>query len=315
MSTMRNTVQRRNHKERAQLHGREKWGILEKHKDYSLRAKDYNAKKAKLKRLQEKVRDRNPDEFNFGMLSSHTARQGRHGTGVRDSAAARGLSHDAIKLLKTQDAGYLRTQGERIRRQLGRLEEEVQVQVGIKAALGEKEEKKEAKTKGKNGRGGDDEFNGFDDDMDFDFDFGDEDDDDDADDNAGGKSRKVVFVEDRDEQKDLKRERLLRLEEEEDSQTDEDDDSFGQRKKQQQQKKSQKQIEAERQALVEARRARKLKKRATEARDNKIQALQKQYKEITAAARELDWQRGRMDNVVGGTNKNGVKWKIRERKR
>ncbi|RAH50274.1 rRNA-processing protein UTP11 [Aspergillus brunneoviolaceus CBS 621.78] len=312
MSTMRNAVQRRNHKERGQLQGREKWGILEKHKDYSLRAKDYNAKKAKLKRLQEKVRDRNPDEFNFGMLSSHTARQGRHGTGVRDSAAARGLSHDAIKLLKTQDAGYLRTQGERIRRQLGRLEEEVQVQQGIKAALGEKEEKKERKTKEK--KGGDDEFNGFDDDMDFDFDFGDEDDEED-DMISGGKSRKVVFAEDRDEQKDLKRERLLRLEEEEDdSESDEDDDSFGQRKKQQQ-RKSQKQVEAERQALVEARRARKMKKRATEARDNKIKALQKQYKEITAAARELDWQRGRMDNVVGGTNKNGVKWKIRERKR
>lgn len=32
MSSMRNAVQRRNHKERAQLEGREKWGILEKHK-------------------------------------------------------------------------------------------------------------------------------------------------------------------------------------------------------------------------------------------------------------------------------------------
>lgn len=32
MSSMRNAVQRRNHKERGQLGGREKWGILEKHK-------------------------------------------------------------------------------------------------------------------------------------------------------------------------------------------------------------------------------------------------------------------------------------------
>ena len=32
MSSMRNVVQRRNHKERAQPQGREKWGILEKHK-------------------------------------------------------------------------------------------------------------------------------------------------------------------------------------------------------------------------------------------------------------------------------------------
>jgi U3 small nucleolar RNA-associated protein 11 len=29
---MRNAVQRRNHRERAQLKEREKWGILEKHK-------------------------------------------------------------------------------------------------------------------------------------------------------------------------------------------------------------------------------------------------------------------------------------------
>lgn len=32
MSSMRNAVQRRNHRERGQLEGREKWGILEKHK-------------------------------------------------------------------------------------------------------------------------------------------------------------------------------------------------------------------------------------------------------------------------------------------
>ena len=32
MSSMRNAVQRRNHKERAQPREREKWGVLEKHK-------------------------------------------------------------------------------------------------------------------------------------------------------------------------------------------------------------------------------------------------------------------------------------------
>ncbi|TPR11103.1 CFEM domain family protein [Aspergillus niger] len=260
MSSMRNAVQRRNHRERGQLEGREKWGILEKHKDYSLRAKDYNTKKEKIKRLQEKVRDRNPDEFAFGMMSSSSARQGKHGAaGNRDSAAARGLSHDAIKLLKTQDAGYLRTVGERIRRQMEKLEEEVRLQDGMKEILdgdaGEDKKKEEDVMD--------------DDDMDFDFDFG----DDEVDQKKNKKSRKLVM------------------------------------------KKSRKQLEAERQALVEARRARKMKKRAAEARMNKLKALQKQYKEITAAERELDWQRGRMDNVVGGTNKNGVKWKIRERKK
>ena len=32
MSSMRNAVQRRQHRERGQLEGREKWGLLEKHK-------------------------------------------------------------------------------------------------------------------------------------------------------------------------------------------------------------------------------------------------------------------------------------------
>lgn len=74
-------------------------------------------------------------------------------------------------------------------------------------------------------------------------------------------------------------------------------------------------LEADRLALQEARRARKIKQRAALARQNKLAALQKQYTDITAAERQLDWQRGRMDNTVGGTNKNGIKWKIRERKK
>jgi Utp11 protein len=37
MSSMRNAVHRRQHRERGQLKGREKWGILEKHKVSRLR--------------------------------------------------------------------------------------------------------------------------------------------------------------------------------------------------------------------------------------------------------------------------------------
>lgn len=47
-------------------------GILEKHKDYVQRAKDFNQKKDKIKRLKQKVADRNKDEFYFGMVSKHT---------------------------------------------------------------------------------------------------------------------------------------------------------------------------------------------------------------------------------------------------
>ena len=53
MSSMRNAVHRRNHKERAQPLERKKWGLLEKHKDYSKRAADHNLKKRKLQTLQD----------------------------------------------------------------------------------------------------------------------------------------------------------------------------------------------------------------------------------------------------------------------
>src|SRR5271170_1794534 len=117
MSSMRNAVTRRPHKERAQPASRAKWGILEKHKDYSLRAQDYNVKKRKLSQLAQKAQERNPDEFAFGMLSADTAKQGKHGQG---GGGAERLSHDAVKLLKTQDGGYLRVVAGRGRREVER---------------------------------------------------------------------------------------------------------------------------------------------------------------------------------------------------
>ncbi|KAL4909744.1 hypothetical protein BDW74DRAFT_43246 [Aspergillus multicolor] len=283
MSSMRNAVQRRNHRERGQLKGREKWGILEKHKDYSLRAKDYNAKKQKIKRLEEKARDRNPDEFAFGMMSSHSSAKGKHGTGMRDSATAQGLSHDAIKLLKTQDAGYLRTVGERVRRQMEKVKEELRVQESFGEALGGKSEDKE-------------EESDFDD-----FDFG----------AAEKKARKLVFADDKEDQRALRRE----LEKQLDEESDDEEETFGERQAQQQKRKTRKELEAEKQALVDARRARKMKKRALEVRQNKLKALEKQFADISSAERALDLQRAKMSNSVGGVNKNGLKFKIKERKR
>ncbi|KAJ5614531.1 Small-subunit processome Utp11 [Penicillium herquei] len=289
MSSIRNAVQRRNHKERAQLEGREKWGILEKHKDYSLRAKDYNAKKAKLKRLEEKARDRNPDEFHFGMMGGQNQTQGKHGRGGVGRASAAGLSHDAIKLLKTQDQGYLRTAGERLRRQIEALQREIQLQGGMNEALGVKGEEKQDDSEAD-----DDEFDGFDDFDDIDFGKP-----------AKQKPRKIVFADDRSDQQSMKKKRNQI----------EDADVMEDSEEETKTKKTAKQLAAERQKLIEARRARKIRKRAVEARKNKLDALQKQYGSIQAAQREVEWQRAKMDNSVGGTNKDGIKWKIRERKR
>ncbi|OOQ90452.1 putative U3 small nucleolar RNA-associated protein Utp11 [Penicillium brasilianum] len=293
MSSMRNAVQRRQHRERGQLAGREKWGLLEKHKDYSLRAKDYNEKKAKLKRLQEKAKDRNPDEFNFGMVGAKNGQQGKHGRGVgvsRDSAAARGLTHDAIKLLKTQDQNYLRTVGERIRRQIERLEQDMQLQDGMNVVLGVKSKKEESEEED------DDDFDGFDDLDDLDFGAP-----------VTPKPRKVVFADDKGDQQNLKRRR------EDDDVMDQDKD--GAEDKTSQTRKTPKQLAAEKEALREARRARKIRKRVIEGRENKLAALRKQYAAIQKAEQEVELQRGKMDRSVGGTNKNGVKWKVRERKR
>merc|ERR1712144_124932 len=83
VSSMRNAVQRRNHKERGQPEERQKWGLLEKHKDYSARARDFNDKKKKLKALKQKVLDKNPDEFYFGMMSRKgPATTGKNRTGT-----------------------------------------------------------------------------------------------------------------------------------------------------------------------------------------------------------------------------------------
>ena len=61
--------------------------------------------------------------------------------------------------------------------------------------------------------------------------------------------------------------------------------------------------------------ARRKRQRLGEVRKTKLEILKKRQKEILAAADALELQRAKMANVIGGTNKNGVKFKVRERKR
>ena len=47
----------------------------------------------------------------------------------------------------------------------------------------------------------------------------------------------------------------------------------------------------------------------------RLQMVRKKERELVAAEEELEKQRAKMNSSVGGVNKNGVKFKIRERKR
>ncbi|KAJ8521990.1 hypothetical protein ONZ45_g1380 [Pleurotus djamor] len=103
-SSLRNSIHRRNHKERAQLAHRKKLGILEKHKDYVKRARDYHSKQDRITRLRQKAAERNKDEFYFAMNKEKT----RRGVHVKDRGNV-ALPTDIVKVLKTQDENYVRT--------------------------------------------------------------------------------------------------------------------------------------------------------------------------------------------------------------
>lgn len=269
MSSMRNAVTRRPHKERSQIQSRAKWGLLEKHKDYSLRAKDYNTKKQKLNILSQKSKERHPDEFAFGMLKAESSAQGKHGRGGNVGR----LSVDAVRLLKTQDAGYLRTAAARNRREIEKVGEEVGMD--------------------KVGKGG-----------------------------VLVTTKKVEFSEDGEPVK--KRRKVSASEDDMDIEdiaevngniTPPLTDIVNEETATPAKPKSKKQIERETSRLAQLKLDRKRRKRLEEVRKAKLEVLKKRQKEIFAAADQLELQRAKMANAVGGVNKSGIKFKVRERKR
>lgn len=102
MSSLRNALPRRAHKERAQPHSRKKFGLLEKHKDYVERARAFHQKEQALQKLKEKAAFRNPDEFYFKMIKSKTV-GGVH----KVEGEANKYTKEELMLMKTQDIGYI----------------------------------------------------------------------------------------------------------------------------------------------------------------------------------------------------------------
>ncbi|TQD76544.1 hypothetical protein C1H46_037916 [Malus baccata] len=96
MSSLRNAVSRRAHKERAQPESKKKFGLLEKHKDYVERAKAYHK--------EETLRAffRNPDQFNFKMTKTRTV-DGVH----KLESRANKYNPEELLRMKTQDIGYI----------------------------------------------------------------------------------------------------------------------------------------------------------------------------------------------------------------
>ncbi|KAA8499440.1 putative U3 small nucleolar RNA-associated protein 11 [Porphyridium purpureum] len=103
MSSWKKVEPRRMHKERAQPERRQRLGLLEKKKDYKLRARDFHKKEDELKRLREKAALRNPDEFYHGMISAGTRTARRRD--VADAIPARTQEEHALVL--HHDANYV----------------------------------------------------------------------------------------------------------------------------------------------------------------------------------------------------------------
>jgi U3 small nucleolar RNA-associated protein 11 len=279
---MRNAVQRRNHKERAQPLEREKWGLLEKRKvrlnprirncywpatnaftqDYKLRAADHKEKKKRLKILKQKASERNPDEFSFKMMSSKVDSKGR-------KIAERGnksLSLDVVKLLKTQDIGYIRTMLQMVRKEREELEQRIIVEeAGVKAIKDGENERRLDHT---------------------------------------------VFVDDEQEQRRFKPGRSGKKEVAATTEPLEDEETEGQPRK-----LSKKQQEAVQHAEQEQRALLRKRERAQERAMSHLEGVRARERDLMIAEEELEKQRAKMSNTVGGTNKDGVKFKIRERKK
>ncbi|KAG5993712.1 Small subunit (SSU) processome component [Claviceps spartinae] len=278
MSSMRNAVARRPHRERAQPLERRRLGLLEKHKDYTLRAKDFGKKKQQLKSLRQKAADRNEDEFYFGMMSrkgpGSRIQNGKRWDGtVEGDRGNKSLSVETVRLLKTQDIGYIRTMRQVLVKEIARLEQQVVLTRGLDRLDDDNDDDD----------GADDENNDLsDDDMPMA--------------SRPKAARKIVFLDDEEERQGTMLERLEA--EQEDHEEEENHAPDGD--------KDQEQDDEE---FERAKNLRRLKRQLANAK-MKVQA----FNDAEAA---LDVQRAKMAKTAtsGGQSRRGKKLFVRARKR
>ncbi|XP_075962836.1 putative U3 small nucleolar RNA-associated protein 11 [Anarhichas minor] len=105
MSSFRKALKsrQRNHHERSQPGFRKHLGLLEKKKDYKLRADDYHKKENTLAALRKKALDKNPDEFYYKMMSSKL-QDGVHVSKKNEKVV---VTDEQKKVMRTQDIKYV----------------------------------------------------------------------------------------------------------------------------------------------------------------------------------------------------------------
>ena len=79
--------------------------------------------------------------------------------------------------------------------------------------------------------------------------------------------------------------------------------------------KSRRAAERQERALKQDTILRKQRRKAQDARTSKLAVLKTREKSLIEANNEINLQRAKMSNSVGGTTKFGAKWKVRERKK
>lgn len=109
-----------NKRERAQPQSRDGLGLLEKKKDYILRARNRERNEKELKELQRAVELRNPDEFYFSMITD--AKKKKPETKTK---SFRSFSKEQKMLLQTQDISYVEMKLASCRKKLKNLKESV----------------------------------------------------------------------------------------------------------------------------------------------------------------------------------------------
>ncbi|KII61110.1 putative U3 small nucleolar RNA-associated protein 11 [Thelohanellus kitauei] len=111
------------YKERSQPSRRKNLGMLEKHKDYVKRAAACNKRKKELKRLKILARDKNPDEFNYRMITESR---------MRNSGNQQEVDYASEMHQNICDEQIMRIQRKKLKKELNEAAEELMIRFSLK---------------------------------------------------------------------------------------------------------------------------------------------------------------------------------------